>query len=146
MRILQKQSLDVHAKDIAVVSFENDFTEEAELFRNVGGNEQVELAQTERVRAALHVTSVEGQIAKAADLQESLGIHALRFDHLLGCGLGRYDRGRRPLRHHRGLCRRLMVAGLQLGDTTLKLFDAPQTRCRENWPSHMRCGAHREQT
>ena len=46
-RIGEQQAFDIHAKRIVPPRFENNFTEELELFRDVRGDKEIELPETE---------------------------------------------------------------------------------------------------
>src|SRR6267378_2429717 len=59
-------------------SFEDNLTEEFELFRDVRGDEQVELAEGEGGRVAFSGVTVKSDIAEAPEAQERLAkVHSL---------------------------------------------------------------------
>src|SRR3974390_839902 len=89
--ILEKEALDVHAKDIVGASFENDFREPSPLLRNIRSDEQVELSQGERCGVSLMVVPMECDVAESSDLHQSFArVHVARLGQVprtFGSGL-----------------------------------------------------------
>src|ERR1700674_3002993 len=75
----EQHAFDVHAKRIVPSRFENNLTEELELFRDVRGDKEIDLPETERGCVAFQVAPVKRDITESPYAQEGLvEVHSFR--------------------------------------------------------------------
>ena len=95
LRVLQQVTFEVDAElvgfssgnavDIVWAALKHNFTQELELFRDIGRDKQVESAQREGAVGAGLITSVKCDVSEPADAQQGLahvhafGLEVLRF-------------------------------------------------------------------
>ena len=71
LRLLEQQALDVDADCVVLVRLEDHFADGAEVRRELGRQEQIELAHTERVRLPGVAEAHEVDVGESSDLQRA---------------------------------------------------------------------------